>query len=251
MEAVRRLSTAMIGRKGMLAWALALASLLVASSGPSSEHVADETKLDLRGGWYVLVHFRDLESSEPEAVHWQDRIWRFEIRGSRLVWTEHPRVRFDDMSGRIELLEGGREARTLGGWEPGPRQLHEIRAGLAIDAHAARSKSLRGSFERGYRSVGSLHSESASVIGYHESWRIDDPLRLPRFTRDDSMGSGRTEGLTGHTEYMTRKVLAGGDELRGDFQRDGTLRGSFRMLRMGDRGRTQADEALPTGGKER
>jgi hypothetical protein len=251
MEAGRLLRTAIVGPRFMLALALVLASLPAASSGPSAEHVAEETKLDLRGGWYVLVHFRDLESTEPEAVRWRDRIWRFEVRGSRLVWTEHPRVRFGDMSGRIEIIEGGREARTLGGWEPGSGQLHEIREGLVIDGHMARSKSLRGSSERGYRSVGSLHSESASVIGYHESWRIDDPSRLPRFTRDDSMGSGRTEGLAGHTEYTTRQVLAGGDELRGEFQRDGTLRGSFRMLRMGERGRTEADGAPPTEGEEK
>jgi len=71
------------------------------------------------------------------------------------------------------------------------------------------------------------------VIGYHESWRIDDPQGLPVFTRRDSMGSGRTETAEGLTLFTTREVLDGGAELRGDYERDGERRGRFRMLRSG------------------
>jgi hypothetical protein len=54
------------------------------------------------------------------------------------------------------------------------------------------------------------------------------------FSRADSMGGGSAEELAGHTEYRSETAAAGGDELRGSFERDGTRIGNFRMIRSGD-----------------
>jgi predicted secreted Zn-dependent protease len=55
----------------------------------------------------------------------------------------------------------------------------------------------------------------------------------PVFTRTDVMGSARTENVEGVTRYATAGVDAGGDVLRGSFERDGSRHGTFRMLRAG------------------
>jgi len=210
----------------------------------------------LEGDWYLLVHYRDdrdeargpgdsapLDQAvkrEPETsaspappLQWDDRVWRFERKGDRLVWTILPSVAFKDTTGRFEMLPGDRRAPTLGAWEPNAAQLQEIAAGLEVHAHGAKSKSLRSSDERGYESVGALHSRSTTMIGYHERWSIDGMPNHPVFTRAAEMGSGRTENVEGRTRYVTTQVRMEGRELRGDFERDGAAHGRFRLLRMG------------------
>ena len=173
---------------------------------------------------------------------WEEKFWRFERRGSRLQWTEFPIVVFDDQSGRFDSTPGGRRLRILHYWEPNEAQLREIRKGVLVNPRGSRSKGLRGSERRGYRSVGGLHSQSTSVIGYSESWSIDGLPDLPVFTRDDTMGSARTETLEGRTRYTAQEVGDGGRLVRGLFVRDGTRKGSFVMRR--------AAEAIVMGGKK-
>ncbi len=227
--------------------ALGLAlSLVFASPAPATEQPAGRGHpghaVDLVGTWYVLIHYREEVPRQGEVLQWEDRIWRFERDGARLVWSEFPKVVFQDPSGRFETLAGDRSARTLGAWQPTPEQLEEIARGLEIDGRGARSKRLLGSPERGYRSAGGLRPDSAAVIGYHEIWRIDGLPSLPVFERDDAMGSGRTTSLTGHTRYATGEVRAEGAELRGEYERDGLMRGTFRMWRMGTRAKSVADD---------
>ena len=77
-----------------------------------------------------------------------------------------------------------------------------------------------------------MRSQSASIIGYHETWTIEGLPDLPVFAKTDVMGSGRTEDAEGRTEYATTEVR--GDVLEGAYQRDGHQRGTFRMIRAGE-----------------
>lgn len=201
--------------------ALALALLLASPAAA----------LDLLGTWYVLVHYRDSATANPDVWRWDDRVWVFEERGSRVRWTEYPIVVFDDETGRFE----GRH-RVLAAWEPGEAQWEEVRSGLQVNSRGSKSKSLRPERDgSAWETVGRMSVTSASAIGYFEDWNVADPHGLPVFTRDDVLGSARAEGLEGRTRYTTTEVLAGGDELRGKFERDGTRVGAFRMVRSGER----------------
>jgi hypothetical protein len=214
----------------LLLWAL-LSLWALAVGGSAS---AEERAVDLMGVWHVTVHYRDAASENPDTDRWDDKAWRFETRGSRLEWTEFPIVIFDDRSGRFEAHEGTRERRVLHFWEPSEAQLTEIRGVLLVNPRGAKSKGMRGSPKRGYKSFGGLRAESASVIGYSESWYVDGLPSMPVFTRDDTMGSGSTENIQGRTRYTTESVSRDGDTLSGDFVRDGARRGTFTMRRASD-----------------
>ena len=190
--------------------------------------------LDLIGTWHVTVHYRDEASAIPEAERWDDKVWRFERRGSRLQWTEFPIVVFEDRAGRFEVSDGKRTVRVLHFWEPNEAQLAEIEKGLRVDSRGAKAKGMRGSPSRGYRSAGGLRSESTSVIGYSESWSVEGLPGRPVFTQSVVMGSGRSEDMEGRTRYAAEAVSAEGDRVRGHFVRDGTRHGAFVLRRSGD-----------------
>jgi hypothetical protein len=219
--------------------------LFIAANTGATEPAPGEwpTIVGLEGEWYVLVHYGDESGDVSKLTQWHDRVWRFERESrsreegeERLRWTILSGVRFRDARGRFEAPGGGRSARSLGAWEPDARQIAEIRTGLQTDDHGARSKLLRGSPASGYRSSGQASARSSSTIGYRERWQIDGLPGAPVFVREDSMGSGRTDELKGRTRFTTREIAPGGDELTGDFDRDGVLVGRFRMWRMGGRG---------------
>lgn len=206
---------------GLLAAGLGLAGL---------SRSAAATDVDLLGTWYVLVHYQDRSTANPDAWHWEDRVWRFERKGSRLRWVEYPIVVFTDETGRFE----GRQ-RVLAAWEPNEGQWKEIRSGLQVNSRGSKSKSLRkskGGAE--WKTVGGMQIGSASTIGYFEDWYITGLPDAPVFTRDDVLGSGRAEEMEGRTRFTTTEVLDGGNELRGTFNRDGTREGIFRMVRSGE-----------------
>ncbi len=216
---------------------------------PSQVRAEDVARVDLIGSWFVLIHYRDSATANPDSDRWEDRVWTFEMKGSRLHWTDHPIVVFDDGSGRFEARGGNRRARVLAAWQPNEAQRQEIQAGLRVNSRGTKTKSLRGSFESGWESVGTLRAQSASVVGYHETWRIANLTTLPVFTRDDVLGSGpsdsasaRIEGLEGRTQYTTREVLEGGNLLRGDYARDQNRTGTFQLIRSG------SARGLDTGG---
>lgn len=229
-----------------LLWLLAVT---VPACATETAPARPQAAFGLEGEWYVLVHYRDESGENPELGQWRDRVWRFEreeaVRGGEaqgeqgedlLRWTILDGVKFRDARGRFEVLDGDRSARSPGFWQPDAQQIAEIRAGLQVDVHGARSKALHGSPQRGYRSAGQRSARSSSTIGYAESWQIDGLPSAPVFVRVDSMGSGRTSELAGRTRFATRSVAPGGDELSGDFDQDGVLAGRFRMLRMAERG---------------
>lgn len=215
--------------RALLALCAGLALALPARADPEPA-----SGVDLLGAWHLTIHYKDDASGDPQAERWDDRVWRFERRGSRLEWTEFPIVVFEDPKGRFEPGPDDRPARILGFWEPDEAQLAEIARGPVVSPRSARTKGLRGSPHEGYHSVVGLRSESVSVIGYSESWSIEDVDGLPVFTQDAAMGSGRSEDVQGRTRYVTERVAAGGRELRGRFERDGTRHGRFVLRRAGD-----------------
>ena len=53
-------------------------------------------EIDIEGAWYLLIHYRDDNSANPDVERWEDRVWVFERSGSRLKWRRYPIVVFDD-----------------------------------------------------------------------------------------------------------------------------------------------------------
>jgi hypothetical protein len=190
--------------------------------------------MELLGSWHLTVHYRDEASANPDAKRWDDKVWRFDKRGSRTQWTEFPIVVFESRGGRFESLASDRAVRTLEYWEPNKEQLAQMQKGLVVNARGAKSKGLRGSPRTGYQSAGGLRSESVSVIGYSESWTVKGLPSMPVFTHDVVMGSGRTEDMQGRTRYAAERMSADGREVHGEFARDGTRHGTFTLRRIAD-----------------
>jgi hypothetical protein len=189
---------------------------------------------ELVGAWHVLVHYKDAGTENSDAKRWEDRIWVFEKAGDQLRWTDYPIVVFDDDTGRFEKAGSGRLSRVLDYWEPNAAQQEQIKAGLAINSRGSRSKALSGSDAKGWSSAkrGGGY-KSSRFITYEETWSIDGLPDKPRFERQDSMGSGGGEDFEGRTLYETATIEAGGDVLRGSFDRDGQRKGTFRLARTG------------------
>lgn len=184
------------------------------------------------GVWYVLVHYQDSETVKSERWRWDDRVWSFVRKGDRLEWTEYPIVEFTDNSGRFEAVRGGRAVRVLGKWEPSPHQLADIQDGLAANTRGVKTKTLRS--EAGgtaWTSGEGAGADSALVITYSETWKIEGLPEAPTFSRDDSMGSATTESMSGRTIYKTETIGTNGDTLEGSFERDGTRTGRFKLIR--------------------
>jgi hypothetical protein len=210
--------------------ALAALGLLVAGAALAEPSAG---AVQLIGTWHVLVHYTDDHSANPEAMRWEDRIWVFEPEGSRLRWTDYPIVVFRDETGRFEGLGGNRASRVVHAWEPNPDQQAQIESGLEVNPRGKKSKTLRGSDAKGWRTTARATPASASVITYTENWSISGLPRLPVFERVDVLGSARTEGLDGVTRFTTTEVEPGGRVLRGRFERDGSRHGTFRMTLAG------------------
>jgi hypothetical protein len=190
--------------------------------------------VELEGTWYVLVHYQDSETSKPDQWRWDDRVWKFEKKGDRIAWTEWPIVVLDDETGRFEPTRGGRATRILGKWEPSASQLGDIRNGVQVNSRGSKSKTLQsGAGGTSWTSGEGEAAESALVVTYSETWTITGMPEAPVFARDDSMGSGATESMSGRTVYTTEKVGPNGDELTGTFERDGTRKGTFKLIRAG------------------
>ncbi|MBW2361977.1 MAG: hypothetical protein JRG84_13795 [Deltaproteobacteria bacterium] len=197
--------------------------------------------VDLAGAWHVLVHYTDDNSSHPDQLRWHDRVWVFERKNGKLVWTEYPIVVFGDDAGRFERRSSGQYARVLGGWWPSEAQLANIRVGLRTNTRGMKSKKLRGSDAEGWATHSRVRAASASVISYQENWSVTYEAGLPHFQQQDVMGSARTESLEGITRYETRESAAGG-AFAGAYERDGTRHGTFWMRRAGARLRLDAKD---------
>ncbi len=190
--------------------------------------------VDLIGTWHVLIHYKDSSTIHSERERWDDRMWVFQMEGSRLRWTEYPIVVFTEKAGRFEPGAGGRQARTLQFWEPSPNQAAEIEAGLQINPRGSRNKTLRGDMASGFTSGKKKQGyQSARFITFTETWSIEGLPDQPVFTFDDVMGSASTESFEGRTQYSAESISADGNVIRGTFQRDDTRTGTFRLQRAG------------------
>jgi len=236
---------------------LPLALLMLAPAAASAE-------IDLVGTWHVLVHYTDDKSSQPDEMRWNDRIWVFEKTGSKLRWTEYPIVVFADASGRFEHLGTNRARRVVSAWEPSEAQFAQILEGLEVNDRGKKTKSLRAE-DGGWRTRSRARSTSASILSYAEHWSVEGDPDYPVFRQEDQLGAERTEMLEGVALYTTTFIDATGSVLRGTYARDGSRRGTFRMLRAASvtgvkgSGKTQSERLLdawwksyaqPTSGAE-
>lgn len=226
-----------VGASPAAALACLLATTLLGGATRAAEEAAPQ--VDLLGTWFVVMHYRDVATANPEADRWEDRVWVFERKGSRLHWTDYPIVVFEDGTGRFESRGGNTRARTLQAWMPNEAQRQEIAEGPQVNSRGSKTKSLRGSDARGYASTGGLRAQGAMTIGYHESWSIEDPTSLPVFTREDIMGTGRStkaggrdQTLEGVTRWTTTSIDENGT-LHGTYRRDENRSGEFFMMRSG------------------
>jgi hypothetical protein len=78
-----------------------------------------------------------------------------------------------------------------------------------------------------------MHGDSASVVGYSETWEIRDLFAKPLFLRSAQMSGARAESLEGITSFKAHEIYDGGDMLEGVYERDLIMRGSFKMMRAG------------------
>jgi len=195
--------------------------------------------VDLAGTWYVLVHYRDSQTANPEVLRWEDRLWEFAKQGDRLEWTDYPIVVFSDKTGRFE----GRH-RVLHAWEPNAAQWSEIAAGIPVNSRGSTSKTLRRGEESGWTSSRGATARSGFVT-FTQTWTIEGLDGLPVITWRDSMGSADTGSLSGVTRFTARAVDDGGDLIAGRYERDGHREGTFRMIRAGSARGLQSDGRTP------
>ena len=195
--------------------------------------------VDLIGTWFVLIHYRDSMTANPDSDRWEDKVWKIEKKGSRLQWIEFPIVVFNDGSGRFGRVGRNPRARLLHKWEPNEAQMAEILRGPRVNSRGSKTKSLRGSPKRGYKSSSMSRSTSAFTVGYQETWSIDEPTTLPVFTRDDALGTEsalatKSESVvSGRTRYATLEASEDGDVLMGSYTRDENKKGTFKLIRAG------------------
>jgi len=208
-----------------------LISMVLVLISPTASAKKEEVKSNLEGTWYVLVHYTDDLTTHRESVRWLDRVWTFKIKGSRLVWADYPIVVIDDSRGRFERLGTNLASRVVGPWEPNQKQLKEIMGGPRVNSRGSRTKSLHGSDEKGWKSVGRQAVGSASAFGYQQTWVIDLDGEAPVFEVLESIGNEVTETEDGKTVYQETNWARPNEEIRGIFNRDGTRRGTFRMFR--------------------
>jgi len=190
--------------------------------------------LDLEGTWYVLVHYRDDATANPDSDRWLDRVWVFTRKDSRLHWTEYPMVVFNDTSGRFEAHAGNAHSRVLAAWEPNPGQRKTIEHGPTVGQRGSKTKSLRGSDARGWTSTRRQTPGSAAgsvmVIGYQESVFIEGLDTLPVFERQDVFGNATKKSAEGYTRFTVTEIDEQG-QLHGTYERDDHQLGRFRMWR--------------------
>jgi len=213
-----------------LALSLWLCACMVVG-GTLASRAAVAEPLALEGTWFVVVHFQDTATANPEAERWEDKVWTFERDGDRLEWGEYRIVVFQDPTGRFEAIPGNPRSRVLRSWWPNAAQREELDGGPRVNQRGSRHKELRGSPEEGWVSGGRLQVRSATAIGFQESVRIDGLDELPVFVREDRVGTATSLRAEGRTEYRTKEILGGGRELRGTYTKDGHRSGTFRMIR--------------------
>jgi hypothetical protein len=102
-----------------------------------------------------------------------------------------------------------------------------------VNSRGQKAKTLRP-LDGAWRSTNRNTAASALVVTYVESWSIAGLPDRPVFRREDTLGSARTESLDGVEQFTTTARGPRGDEYAGDYERDESRRGRFRMTRAGE-----------------
>jgi hypothetical protein len=194
-------------------------------------HTARAEPIDLVGSWFVLIHYKDAATANPDAERWLDYVWTFEMKGTRLEWVQYPIVVFEDTAGRFAPIAGNPRSRVLAHWEPNRGQQQTIRDGPRVNQRGSKIKSLKGSPTRGWRSVSRRRSAAATTIGFEEIVSIEGLDGEPTFERRASMGNAMRNVGEGLTRYAVSEVKDGGNTLLGVYERDDYDRGRFRIWR--------------------
>lgn len=186
---------------------------------------------DLEGTWFVLIHYKDSATKNADSDRWLDRVWTFAARGSRLYWVDYPIVVLESGQGRFESYKGNPRSRVLANWEPNEGQLAEIMKGPRVNTRGSKSKSLRGSDARGWKSTGRNRVSGANVVGFHEEWSIEPVGDGRKFMITEVLGNATRGNDEGKTVYLVESSDHDGQEYSGRFDRDGTRTGTFKMFR--------------------
>jgi hypothetical protein len=205
------------------------ALLVLASPAPRTARAAEP--VDLEGTWFVLIHYRDAKTANPESDRWLDLVWTFALKGTRLEWSEFPLVVFADTAGRFEAISGNPRSRVLAAWEPNGAQMTTITEGPRVNERGSKVKTLKGSDAKGWRSSRRMTTTSAMVVGYQENLTIEAKGGMPVFIREDILGNAYKKSGEGMTRYETTEVQGGGRTLKGRYSRDDHKQGEFRMWR--------------------
>jgi len=220
-----------------LSWVLL--AVLLACLVEVSPSAAGSKPINLEGTWYVLIHYQDPKTANPDAMRWKDFVWVFEAEGSRLKWTQYPTVVFEDPVGRFESIQGNPRSRVLAAWEPNPEQRESLSSGPRVSQRGKKVKTLRGSDANGWQSPRRPLQVGPSVMTYQENLTIEGLAGLPLFLRQDVVGNRSASDQSEGTRYQVESIEADGRRLSGDYRRDGRQYGTFRMWR------TPAPRGLP------
>lgn len=211
---------------------------------PASAADRKPARSDLEGTWFVIVHYKNVATANPDATRWLDRVWTFEMRGSRLHWVEFPIVVLNDSNGRFEPIPGNPRSRVLEGWLPNEGQLAEIKAGPRVNTRGSKSKSLKGSDMKNWKSISRSSAQSATMVSYTENWSIEGRGKNRIFRMQQVLGNALMEKAEGETLYTVTEQI-GKDEFRGSYSRDDNQTGTFRIIR------TESTRALLTAEDDR
>jgi hypothetical protein len=206
-----------------------LAFCAFGAAAPSASRA--EEPIELAGTWFVLVHYKDSATANPEAMRWLDLAWAFTYKGSRLEWTEYPMVVFENGEGRFEARAGNPRARVLAAWEPNASQRKDIEAGPRVNPRGIKIKTLRGSSAKGWQSSRRMTQTSAMTVGYQENLSIETRAGLPVFSRMDVVGNALSNSGKNGSTYRVDSMSDDGQALSGTYTRDAIRAGTFRMWR--------------------
>ena len=217
--------------RGLLALIAIAALMLPPVSESAAAEQADLSKLDLSGDWYVLIHYKSDRSEDRSITKFKDLAWTIEQSPNTLTWEEYPYVMFDE---NTELIRRHAMVEHLP-WEPEDSVLSGLRSQVDVSSRAMKRKRMKGSFEKGFRSLPPLMSGGLNMMTFTRTWTVVFAPEKVRVQVVDSLASdseaiGEIEGAT--VFEITEKV--DDDEYRGRYSAD-SRRGTFRMLRSSER----------------
>ena len=214
----------------MLRSAIFAAGVLTAlACGPAT---AEELgALDLSGEWYVLLTYKDQRSQDASVTRWKDFAWSIQQRPKQIVWLVNPYVVFDqgtEVTRRYKIHAHNEP------WQPEGRVLSRLSEHLDVSARAEKVERLKGSREKGYRSLPQSGLGSARTMTFTRDWTVSFSDERVRITVTDSLGGSELLGdMEESTVYeITQRVSP--SELRGTYV-EGPKSGTLRMLRSAER----------------